>query len=112
MFINPHRLPHVTLPSALHSAIFQPYAIRQDASSQALTCVNALLLQPRSASPRHQAEPSVIKKLMPETPVSEMRRLRTALRRHRDALGLTQREVADALEWSLSKMIRIEKGPI
>jgi transcriptional regulator with XRE-family HTH domain len=30
----------------------------------------------------------------------------------REASGLTQRDVADALDWSLSKLIRIEKGPV
>jgi transcriptional regulator with XRE-family HTH domain len=40
------------------------------------------------------------------------RRLRTELRRARDEAGLTQQEVADRLEWSLSKIIRIEAGNV
>ncbi|XMA37022.1 helix-turn-helix transcriptional regulator [Streptomyces albogriseolus] len=37
-------------------------------------------------------------------------RLRTELRKARVAAGLTQREVADRMEWSPSKLIRIEAG--
>jgi transcriptional regulator with XRE-family HTH domain len=40
------------------------------------------------------------------------RRLRIELRRSRNSAGLTQREVADALEWSPSKVIRIESGQV
>jgi transcriptional regulator with XRE-family HTH domain len=40
------------------------------------------------------------------------RRLRIELRRSRNAAGLTQRHVADALEWSPSKVIRIESGQV
>jgi transcriptional regulator with XRE-family HTH domain len=40
------------------------------------------------------------------------RRLRIELRRWRNAAKLTQREVADALEWSPSKVIRIESGQV
>lgn len=40
------------------------------------------------------------------------RRLRIELRRSRTAAKLTQREVADALEWSPSKVIRIESGQV
>lgn len=49
---------------------------------------------------------------MGDNPVSQLRRLRTELRNERDAAGLTQREVADALDWSPSKLIRIERGPV
>lgn len=49
---------------------------------------------------------------MGDNPVSQLRRLRTELRKERDAAGLTQREVADALDWSPSKLIRIERGPV
>ncbi|WP_433272874.1 helix-turn-helix domain-containing protein [Actinosynnema sp. CS-041913] len=45
-------------------------------------------------------------------PLTERRRLRIELRQTRDALKLTQKEVADALEWSPSKLIRIEKGTV
>jgi transcriptional regulator with XRE-family HTH domain len=38
------------------------------------------------------------------------RKLRAALRRARDDSGLTQEQAARALEWSLSKLIRIEAG--
>lgn len=43
-------------------------------------------------------------------PVVGRRRLRTALRRHREAAQLTQDHVARAMDWSLSKLIRIEAG--
>jgi transcriptional regulator with XRE-family HTH domain len=38
------------------------------------------------------------------------RKLRTALRRAREEAGYTQEQVARAMEWSLSKLIRIEAG--
>lgn len=47
-----------------------------------------------------------------ETPQAEHRRLLVALRQARDARRLTQREVADALDWSTSKLIRIEGGSV
>lgn len=47
-----------------------------------------------------------------ETPQSEHRRLIVALRQAREARRLTQKEVADALDWSLSKLIRIERGTV
>ncbi|MPZ83918.1 MAG: helix-turn-helix domain-containing protein [Actinophytocola sp.] len=46
------------------------------------------------------------------TPLSEHRHLRQALRQARDTRKLTQRDVADALEWSTSKIIRIENGSV
>lgn len=45
-------------------------------------------------------------------PSLNRRRLRIELRRARDAQGLSQRDAADALEWSLSKLIRIEAGTV
>jgi transcriptional regulator with XRE-family HTH domain len=45
-----------------------------------------------------------------QTPEILRRRLRVALRQARDAAGLTQREAAAALDWSVSKIIRIEQG--
>lgn len=45
-------------------------------------------------------------------PHGEHRRLRLALRQARDTLQLTQKDVADALDWSTSKLIRIEKGTV
>jgi transcriptional regulator with XRE-family HTH domain len=47
-----------------------------------------------------------------DTPVRQLRRLRVELRRRRDALRLTRKEVAEALDWSASKLIRIERGPV
>src|SRR4051794_10535520 len=47
-----------------------------------------------------------------DSPASARRRLRLALRRARDAAGLTQGEVADKLHWSLSKVQRIESGDV
>jgi transcriptional regulator with XRE-family HTH domain len=46
------------------------------------------------------------------SPTAGRRRLRNALRRARDAAGLTQEQVADAMDWSLSKVIRIETGGV
>jgi transcriptional regulator with XRE-family HTH domain len=40
------------------------------------------------------------------------RRLRLALREARESSGLTQGEVAEANDWSLSKVIRIESGEV
>jgi transcriptional regulator with XRE-family HTH domain len=47
-----------------------------------------------------------------ETPVTQQRRLRAELKRAREQSGLTQREVAEALDWSPSKVIRIETGAV
>lgn len=43
-------------------------------------------------------------------PNVQRRRLRTALRKHREDADFTQREAVAALEWSPSKLIRIEAG--
>jgi transcriptional regulator with XRE-family HTH domain len=47
-----------------------------------------------------------------ESPAVARRRLRIALRRARQATGLTQRQVAESLDWSLSKVNRIEAGEV
>jgi transcriptional regulator with XRE-family HTH domain len=47
-----------------------------------------------------------------ESPLVQRRRLRVALRRAREAVALTQESVADAMEWSPSKIIRIEAGSV
>lgn len=47
-----------------------------------------------------------------ETPLLELRRLRGRLRQAREAMKLTQRDVAEALDWSTSKLIRIENGSV
>ena len=44
------------------------------------------------------------------SPAVSRRRLRTELRRARDEAGLTQEHVARAMDWSTSKLIRIENG--
>jgi transcriptional regulator with XRE-family HTH domain len=44
------------------------------------------------------------------TPVVQQRRLRAELRKARDDAGHTQKQVADELGWSLSKVIRLETG--
>jgi transcriptional regulator with XRE-family HTH domain len=49
---------------------------------------------------------------MTHGPTSGRLRLRSALRSARESMGLTQQEVADAMDWSLSKVIRIEKGTV
>jgi transcriptional regulator with XRE-family HTH domain len=45
-------------------------------------------------------------------PVVGRRRLRTALRKRREGAHLTQEQVAHAMDWSLSKLIRIEAGVV
>jgi transcriptional regulator with XRE-family HTH domain len=45
-------------------------------------------------------------------PAVQRRRLRTELRRARQNAELTQEQVAAAMEWSLSKVIRIEAGTV
>jgi transcriptional regulator with XRE-family HTH domain len=47
-----------------------------------------------------------------ESPAVARHRLRLALREAREAKGLTQREVARSLDWSLSKINRIEGGEV
>lgn len=46
------------------------------------------------------------------SPVVQRRRLRTELRRARLDADLTQEQVATAMDWSLSKLIRIENGSV
>jgi transcriptional regulator with XRE-family HTH domain len=46
------------------------------------------------------------------SPAVQRRRLRTELRRARLDAGLTQEQVALAMDWSLSKFIRIENGSV
>jgi transcriptional regulator with XRE-family HTH domain len=45
-------------------------------------------------------------------PTVQRRRLRHVLRRARTDAGFTQREVAEALDWSPSKLLRIENGKV
>jgi transcriptional regulator with XRE-family HTH domain len=45
-------------------------------------------------------------------PATLRRRLRTELRRARTQASMTQKEVADALDWSQSKVLRIEGGQV
>ncbi|MBM2621640.1 helix-turn-helix transcriptional regulator [Actinoplanes sp. LDG1-06] len=45
-------------------------------------------------------------------PIRAARMLRADLRRAREAAGITQAEVARAMEWSLSKVMRIESGDV
>jgi transcriptional regulator with XRE-family HTH domain len=47
-----------------------------------------------------------------QDPTVQRRRLRVELRKARDAAGLRQSDVAQAMEWSPSKLIRIEKGDV
>ena len=44
------------------------------------------------------------------TPVVQQRRLRAELRKAREVTGHTQKQVAEELGWSLSKVIRMETG--
>jgi transcriptional regulator with XRE-family HTH domain len=48
----------------------------------------------------------------PETVEVKKRRLRTALRQARLDAGMTQKAAADALVWSISKIVRIEQGTV
>lgn len=48
----------------------------------------------------------------PQDPALQRRRLRTELRRLRLDAGQTQRDVATAMEWHPSKVIRIENGTV
>ncbi|MEV5931403.1 helix-turn-helix transcriptional regulator [Streptomyces sp. NPDC052079] len=45
-------------------------------------------------------------------PSLNRRKLRIALRRAREDAGLTQRKAAERLEWSLSKLVRVENGTV
>src|ERR1041384_6155247 len=47
-----------------------------------------------------------------ESPAVARRRVRLALRRARDAAHLTQGQVAERMDWSLSKVMRIESGDV
>jgi transcriptional regulator with XRE-family HTH domain len=47
-----------------------------------------------------------------DSPTVARRRVRLAIREARDAAGLTQGQVAEAMEWSHSKVIRIENGEV
>ncbi|MFC0432659.1 helix-turn-helix transcriptional regulator [Kutzneria buriramensis] len=47
-----------------------------------------------------------------KTPLSEQRKLRRVLRQAREGKGMTQKDVTDALDWSPSKLIRIENGAV
>jgi transcriptional regulator with XRE-family HTH domain len=48
----------------------------------------------------------------PESPAGARRRVRLALREARLARNLTQAQVAEEMEWSTSKVIRIESGEV
>jgi transcriptional regulator with XRE-family HTH domain len=47
-----------------------------------------------------------------DSPAVARRRVRLALREAREAAGFTQTQVAEAMEWSLSKVMRIESGEV
>jgi transcriptional regulator with XRE-family HTH domain len=47
-----------------------------------------------------------------DSPTVARRRVRLAIREARDVAGLTQSQVAEAMEWSHSKVIRIENGEV
>jgi transcriptional regulator with XRE-family HTH domain len=56
--------------------------------------------------------PAVTAMTEESSPLLLRHRLRTVLKQARDESGLTQREVADDLGWSASKLIRIEQGDV
>jgi transcriptional regulator with XRE-family HTH domain len=45
-------------------------------------------------------------------PAIHHRRLRSELRNAREAMGMTQRDVAKAMDWSRSKLIGMESGAV
>lgn len=45
-------------------------------------------------------------------PMVQRRRLRVELRKAREAAGLSQKQVAPEMDWSMSKLIRIETGAV
>ena len=47
-----------------------------------------------------------------QDPMVQRRRLRVELRKAREAAGLQQKQVAPEMDWSLSKLIRIETGTV
>jgi transcriptional regulator with XRE-family HTH domain len=47
-----------------------------------------------------------------DSPTAARRRVRLAIRAARDGAGLTQNQVADEMEWSPSKVVRIESGEV
>jgi transcriptional regulator with XRE-family HTH domain len=47
-----------------------------------------------------------------EDPLLARKRLRISVRQWRESRELTQKQVADALEWSVSKVVRIESGAV
>jgi transcriptional regulator with XRE-family HTH domain len=47
-----------------------------------------------------------------DSPSAARRRVRIAIREAREAASLTQTQVAQAMEWSLSKVNRIESGDV
>jgi len=47
-----------------------------------------------------------------DSPTIARRRVRMAIREARESVGLTQHQVAEEMEWSASKVIRIESGDV
>src|SRR5689334_17114259 len=47
-----------------------------------------------------------------DTPRVARHRVRVAIRNARERKGVTQGDVAEAMEWSISKVMRIEKGEV
>jgi transcriptional regulator with XRE-family HTH domain len=65
---------------------------------------------PQSAQVTHRVEQE---KMAPgDSPAVARRRVRLALRKAREAKDFTQGQVAEAMEWSLSKVMRIESGEV
>ena len=84
--------------------------------AQGCCCLSICNCQPAVYRPASEAEPREPRRegepAMEESasPLMLRRRLRTELRAARLEKGLTQEQVAKAMEWSLSKMNRIEKA--
>lgn len=58
------------------------------------------------------SEAAVVVSLPEESPAAARRRVRHALREAREKRELTQAQVAEAMEWSMSKVMRIETGEV
>jgi transcriptional regulator with XRE-family HTH domain len=67
-------------------------------------------VSPTTGGSRERAEGMM--EVQEQDPTVQRRRLRSELRNARDAVGLRQADVAQAMDWSLSKLMRIERGEV
>ena len=69
-------------------------------------------MTPRARSRSRHVDTTSAGRTVITEPAAARRVLRTALRNARDNSGLTQDQVVTALEWSISKLLRIEAGSV